>query len=435
MLLRVGLLLLSMGCTDYKYVDRFLEPDVTSPKQDDAIPSRTCDDFEHGFAMQEYTGPLATMNVGECTPTTLICLDGVWYFKEFEVLPSPEICDFRDNDCDGETDNYLTDENVACGEFDPLLCARYVAKCNFGKMGCEEQFGPFPEICGDGIDQDCSGGDLACPPGGVFDTCDSVDNDLDGETDEQAEASIPCYTGPPYTIGVGECRSGIRLCLDGTHQEECSFEIVPTPESCMTATDLNCDGSSGIVSIEPDPDPKWDILIVVDVSGSMGDYIVDIQTSLTAFATAHATGGGVKMALITVGDEAPPNYKLRYDFGDAAGFNQELNGIYLQGSFEPAYDILLFALQPANPLGLSWTEDSTHLIMLFTDEAGQSDIGVTEFDVGDEMQLNPATIMVYGRYLEDFDDIVTDPSNLKDLTDPDLDLIITDSFEEACLFE
>jgi hypothetical protein len=54
----------------------------------------------------------------------------------------------------------------------------------------------------------------------------------------------PCYTGPEGTEGTGACRGGYQECrYDGTGWHEwCDGEVTPTPESCLTQEDDNCDG-------------------------------------------------------------------------------------------------------------------------------------------------------------------------------------------------
>lgn len=59
--------------------------------------------------------------------------------------------------------------------------------------------------------------------------------------------SIPCYTGPTGTEGVGECKGGMMACnAMGLPEGPCEGEVVPAAEMCGPI-DANCDG-------QPDPD-------------------------------------------------------------------------------------------------------------------------------------------------------------------------------------
>lgn len=55
--------------------------------------------------------------------------------------------------------------------------------------------------------------------------------------------TIACYTGPDGTEGVATCKGGVRACLaDGSGYETvCQGEVLPTPETCMSAEDEDCD--------------------------------------------------------------------------------------------------------------------------------------------------------------------------------------------------
>ncbi len=91
---------------------------------------------------------------------------------------------------------------------------------------CDGEVLPSAEVCGNPIDEDCSGApDNGCPcePG----------------------AKQSCYTGPEGTVNVGLCKAGVQICLDdGTSYGPCEDEVVPTAESCSTPEDDDCDGSS-----------------------------------------------------------------------------------------------------------------------------------------------------------------------------------------------
>ena len=110
--------------------------------------------------------------------------------------------------------------------------------CAQGTQGCEGEgeFGswtecvgavtPVAEVCGDGVDQDCTGaaddGDAClCRPG----------------------ATEPCYTGPRGTMGVGICRAGQRTCdPTGRAWGTCLDEVLPRAEICSNRVDDDCDG-------------------------------------------------------------------------------------------------------------------------------------------------------------------------------------------------
>src|SRR5262245_54655142 len=46
--------------------------------------------------------------------------------------------------------------------------------------------------------------------------------------------TIPCYSGPDLTEGVGRCVGGTATCNAGGIFGACQGEIVPAPEDCAT---------------------------------------------------------------------------------------------------------------------------------------------------------------------------------------------------------
>jgi cysteine-rich repeat protein len=129
--------------------------------------------------------------------------------------PTPERCNGVDDNCDGRVDEGFG-VGALCNVGRGLCAAPGEVVCFQGEAACDGQPGmPAQEIC-NGLDDDC-----------------------DGDTDE-AFPSVPCYTGPEGTEGVGACRGGGTACLAGG--AVCLDEVRPSDELCDGA-DRDCDGA------------------------------------------------------------------------------------------------------------------------------------------------------------------------------------------------
>lgn len=122
-----------------------------------------------------YTGPAGTVGVGLCRLGEIqFCGEGTWGQCYGEIKPTTEICgNGLDEDCNGSDLPCATvtcsDTRIGtpCSSSGVGACIRTGTwVCNpSGVVECSATPGaPTAEICGDGIDQDCVGGDLACSP-------------------------------------------------------------------------------------------------------------------------------------------------------------------------------------------------------------------------------------------------------------------------------
>ena len=407
-------------------------PETTDLDNDGVIACYDCDDDDHlvapGFEEfcdgkdndcngevddepsdeLENCGPAAP--IGQCRFGRTLCINGEKTCVD-AVLPSGEVCDNVDNDCDGLKDEELFRQCAT-------VCGTGFETCKSGIW--KECSAPTPqiEVC-DGLDNDCDGeidegcscvaGALEICSGGTLDPetfellncgvgikecdvdgewgpclfvmgipeqCNNYDDDCDGLIDGM---STDCTDGN-YAV-IGECSSGTTTCTNGLWGE-CEGAVGPQEEVCNELDD-DCDGE---VDEELNAYDKVDMVFAVDGSGSMcgivqalaqgiGEYVADFQE------TEHRFG-----LVIFPGDNSAPYplpWTLASDLTDVSSFVAILSSMSCDyGGTEPSRDAVFDIADPVNPITLRWREDAYPYIIVITDEEPQSLRNIGEVGLG-----------------------------------------------------
>jgi hypothetical protein len=137
-------------------------------------------------------------------------------------LPRGEVCDNADNDCDGSTDEEVTQPCYTgpVGTRGEGECRDGIRSCIFGAAGaCEGEVRPDDEVC------------------------DALDNDCDGRVDEGTDVA-GCYDGPPEELlqPATACRAGTQACVEGV-LEACGGQVRPIEIDGCNGLDDDCDGT------------------------------------------------------------------------------------------------------------------------------------------------------------------------------------------------
>ena len=143
----------------------------------DAAATEVCngrDDDHNGLVDDgDFGAPCSTGRHGLCAAGVTACRYGELLCIP-DVEPNEELCDGLDNDCDGAADDDVLGRGVACVTEAAGRCEQGRVECVAGAWGCIGLHSPEAE------------------------SCNGVDDDCDGETDEGVEDCGPCTrTGRP----------------------------------------------------------------------------------------------------------------------------------------------------------------------------------------------------------------------------------------------
>ena len=352
--------------------------------------------------------------VQECATTCGIgvefCVEGSWVSCT-ATQSDIEICNNIDDNCNGQIDEGLKCSCTAdlvgvlipCFE-DPLVCGQGFKSCECADNICEEfVITPCQAACAyyPGLDPNCDptiGVELA------FEVCNNFDDNCNQQIDEDLISA--CYTGPEGTVNMGICLPGENVCeagvwggyKEGTFQAGfCEGETLPEGQDNCNGTDEDCDGLVDSGKELQDTD----ILFIVDWSGSMGEEIDAVTQALSMFAANYSDQEIIQWGLIIGPVKTGINKETLRIQNDLTNFQTFITSLTtnlpeLGGAKEMLFDAIylslhaitsnagttpLFAISWSlytnsipgiNDFKVNWRKDSKKVIIIFTDELGQS---------------------------------------------------------------
>ncbi|MEW6441951.1 MAG: PKD domain-containing protein [bacterium] len=206
----------------------------------------------NGAADENFTPTPTSCGVGECSSTgVLSCENGLPLNDCMPGIPAEEVCDGRDNNCDGQTDEgvlstyYLDLDGDGYGDPDPGLTVEACA--------------PPPAYVENATD--CNDSEALVNPGAA-ETCNGIDDNCDAEVDEGFDED-----GDGYTSCQGDCADDDPATHPGT------------AESCDDGEDNDCDGlvdaqDPDCAAARPDLKGSWSKLLYLKIRTPRGWFVL-----------------------------------------------------------------------------------------------------------------------------------------------------------------
>jgi hypothetical protein len=298
--------------------------------------------------------PLASIQNGVCDGARMFCNVGAWNEPDY-FLHSPhygqEICDDRDNNCDGIVDN-VSGLGEAC--FDGLgECRRE------GILECQP----------DSAEPQCNA--VAGQPG--IEICDGLDNNCDGTVD-----NVPAGQVPLADIQLGVCAGARKFCNGvGVWTEPNYFAYSPhygVGESC-DGRDNNCNGAVDEGMPDADGDDICDdidpVFNLINVTANSLGMCINLQGTTCPGVDPATFPPYVFLTAI----DGNGNPRTGYDFNllkdGSAGMEHTFDMTGCPETFSPQGDSRLYV--PGSGFGRGnwyWTSGLWDLIVTYVPASG-----------------------------------------------------------------
>jgi hypothetical protein len=263
---------------------------------------------------------VAVTGKNNCTSSTLgtpVCVGGVGPTAPVESNNKGQFCNCLDDDCNGVTDENITEECYPSGATGCVsdgmggytckgTCQPGTAVCSDSSASgsCVASFGTCQGAIVPAAEARCSGVDTNCDgvvSGPIPETCNGQDDDCDGVIDNPPAGGWgDCYpsgtpgctpdpTSPTGYDCAGSCHAGTDECIGGTLV--CVGAQGPQKETC-NGTDDDCDGHVDCVGLSTCTLPGVGIPCATAASACPGMTACMETSSGSAQIVCTATGMG-----------------------------------------------------------------------------------------------------------------------------------------------